>query len=140
MAPQLSVRTRLWRALRKRCARCGERGIFRTYFRLHERCPTCGYKFERDQGAWMGVYLLNYAAVSVVIVALIAWYVYWLSDHDRGGTLLPVILGVDVVAVVLGIAFYPIAKSLWAAIALAMKPLEPVEEAEAALFTPDPRP
>ena len=36
------------------------------------------------------------------------------------------------VAVVVPVAFYPISYTLWAAIDLAMRPLEPAEEAEAA--------
>lgn len=42
-------------------------------------------------------------------------------------------VGSAVIVIVLPIVLYPVAKSLWAAIDLAMRPLEPVEEAEAAL-------
>jgi uncharacterized protein (DUF983 family) len=129
------LRTMLWRGLRKRCARCGRGAIFRTYLRLHERCPSCGYRFEREPGFWMMVYLVNYAFTAIVVIALIAGYVWWVAGHGVGATLVPFIILAEVVAAAAHFGFYPIAKSLWAAIDLASRPLEPDEEEEAARFT-----
>jgi hypothetical protein len=81
----------------------------------------------------MGVYLVNYAFAAVVLVGLIFGYLWWLNTHDAGGSLLPVIIAAEVVAVVLPLAMYPIAKSVWAAVDLAIHPLDPVDEAEAEL-------
>ena len=41
------------------------------YFQLHERCPRCGYKFEREEGFFTGVYLVNYAVTALLLVVMI---------------------------------------------------------------------
>ena len=52
MTPSLG--TMLARGFTKRCGRCGSRGIFQSYFKLRERCPRCGYRFQREAGAFTG--------------------------------------------------------------------------------------
>jgi uncharacterized protein (DUF983 family) len=129
--PSAPPGTKLWRGVRKRCARCGASGIFESHFRLRERCPQCGYRFERESGFWMGVYLVNYAVAAVVLVALILGAMFWAGDGSY--PVVPVLVASLVVSVVMPLVLYPNAKSTWAAIDLTLRPLEPVEEAEAAL-------
>lgn len=38
------------RALRLRCPVCGAGGIWRSFGQFVERCPGCGYRFEREEG------------------------------------------------------------------------------------------
>lgn len=49
------------RALRRRCPRCGGRGIFKNYFNMRERCPTCGIALDRGESEdyWLGAYAVN---------------------------------------------------------------------------------
>src|SRR5258708_34255132 len=42
--------TLIFRALRLRCPRCGETKMFKGLFRMHESCPHCGLKYERQSG------------------------------------------------------------------------------------------
>ena len=127
----------VWRGLRRRCARCGAKGIFGSYFELRERCPRCGYRFERDEASFTGVWLLNYSFTIFPLLALLGYMIYELSAG--GGINVWAYAGVAaVIVVVLPIVLYPLAKSLWASIDLAMRPLEPVEEAEAALHAEPP--
>ena len=57
------------RALRRGCAlmcpRCPE-PLFTGPFRMHERCPGCGYLIEREQGYFVGAIYINYA-ITVII-------------------------------------------------------------------------
>jgi uncharacterized protein (DUF983 family) len=124
--------TMVWRGLRRRCARCGAKGIFRSYFELRDRCPGCGYRFERDEAAFTGVWLLNYSFTIVPLLALVAYMVLLLAN-GREANVWVFLAAAAVIVIVLPILLYPVAKSLWASIDLAMRPLEPVEEAEAAL-------
>jgi uncharacterized protein (DUF983 family) len=124
--------TIVWRGLRRRCGRCGAKGIFRSYHELRERCPRCGYRFERDEAAFTGVWLLNYSFTILPLLALLAYMVAVLAGGESVNVW-AFVAAAAVVVVVLPIVMYPIAKSLWASIDLAMRPLEPVEEAEAAL-------
>lgn len=118
--------------MRRRCGRCGAKGIFDGYFRLKERCPRCGYRFAREDGFFTGVYLVNFAvAEGLMFVALMA-YVLWRGISETTGPLWPVLSACLTAAILGPIVFYPFAASLWAAIDLVTRPLEPDEEAEAA--------
>jgi uncharacterized protein (DUF983 family) len=127
----------LLRAARRRCPRCGARHIFRTYFSLHERCPQCGYRFEREEGFFTGVYLLNFGFTAVVLFGLVMVGALWVGIRNGGVPVVPTIIVGEVLAVLLPIVLYPFARSTWAAIDLIMRPLDPVEEAEAAIHATD---
>lgn len=126
----------IWRGLTGRCGRCGSRGIFASWFRLRERCPRCGYRFEREEGAFTGVWLVNYAFGLLPFLALITWLILTLAAGDDVAVL-PLVLAAAALALVMPVVTYPLAKSTWAALDLAMRPLDPVEEAEAALHATD---
>ncbi len=126
------IRTVVWRGLRRRCGRCGAKDIFRTYFQLHERCPCCGYRFEREEGFFTGVYLINYSVTAVLLTGLIFVYLAISLNSDTDVPVLPWLLGGAVIAIVGPLLMYPTAKATWAAVDLAARPLDPVEEAEAA--------
>jgi uncharacterized protein (DUF983 family) len=126
-------RRRIGWALRRRCPRCGGPGIFSSYFRLRDRCPRCGYQFERESGFFTGVYLINYSITGALLFVLIMTYTLVAASRATSPPLAPFIAGGIFIAVALPIAGYPFAKALWAAIDLLMRPLDPVEEATAAL-------
>lgn len=44
---------------------------------MHERCPACGLKFEREEGYFLGAMYISYALALIVIVglAMILWMV-----------------------------------------------------------------
>lgn len=121
----------MWRGARRRCGRCGAKHIFRTYFQLHERCPRCGYRFEREEGFFTGVYLINYAVTAVLLVLLIFGFLIWSAAHGGDASIWPWLGAGALIAVVAPVVVYPYAKSTWAAVDLAARPLDPVEEAEA---------
>src|SRR5688500_18696909 len=60
------------RALRRRCPCCGGRGLFRRWFRMVDRCPTCGLASDRDVGHWIGAIgintIISFGALAVVLV------------------------------------------------------------------------
>jgi uncharacterized protein (DUF983 family) len=62
--------------LRQRCPRCHTGtiflySIFRGFPKMHDRCPVCDLKFEREPGYFLGAMYVSYA-LGVVIVALFA--------------------------------------------------------------------
>jgi uncharacterized protein (DUF983 family) len=123
-----------WRGLRRRCGRCGSRGILDGWFRLREHCPTCGYRFKREEGFFTGVILVNFMFTLGVLWVLLMGFVLWRAAADESGTVVPSLVAGMVLAVVLPIVFYPVAATTWAALDLVMRPLEPEEEAEAATW------
>jgi uncharacterized protein (DUF983 family) len=127
--------------LRRRCGRCGAKAAFRGHFRLAERCTTCGYRFAREEGFFTGVYIINYAATSILIVGLAFAYIAVSVVGDSSAPLGPWLAGAIAIAVIVPIITYPRAATTWAALDLAMRPLDPVEEAEALLnAAPDDEP
>jgi len=129
--------TILWRGMRRRCGRCGAGGIFQSWFRLRSRCPRCGYRFEREEGFATGVWLLNFSVTEgFMLVGLIGFIVVRGVAH-MSVPLWPVLLVTVAAAVIAPVLCYPFATSTWAALDLAMRPLEPVEEAEALLAAQD---
>lgn len=121
------------RGLRRRCARCGGKHIFSGWFTLRERCPRCGYRFERESGFFTGVYLVNYAVIAVVLVVELFGFIVYEEANGGQASLVPALALGGATAVLLPLLTYPFAKSVWAAIDLAARPLEPTEEADALL-------
>jgi len=118
------------RGLCRRCPRCGGGHLFHTRYRLKDRCPQCGYRFEREPGFFLGSWFINFMVVEAVHFFLVMVFILWKSGHPEAGLLLPIGVGV-VTGVALPIAMYPWAQTVWAAIDLAMTPLELSEIVEA---------
>ena len=72
----------------QRCPRCRagsmfRYSIFRGFPKMHERCPVCDLKFNREPGYFLGAMYISYG-LGIVIVALIAallWSVtgWWIT-------------------------------------------------------------
>jgi uncharacterized protein (DUF983 family) len=103
----------LARALLRRCPWCGQGGLFRRWFRIVERCPRCGLRFEREEGAFLGAMALNYGVAGVVFMAvLIGWMVLDRPDVRVG----PLVITCMAVTAAVVLLFYPFSKTLWAAV------------------------
>ncbi len=102
------------RALALRCPRCGARGMFRRFAKLHETCPTCELVFRREQGSQTGSMYLT-AAVNQVFAALVILAVVLCTDWG-----LAVQLAVSIpVVVAFCIAFLPWSQAIWAGVEFA---------------------
>jgi hypothetical protein len=122
----------LLRGAVKRCPRCGSGGIFQTYFHLKERCPTCGYRFVREAGAFTGGLLMAWVFTLALMILPLLIYVFWRGISGRDDiAFLPFAIASLAFAVVVPIVGYPFTSSTWAAIDLATRPLEADELAEA---------
>jgi len=118
----------LARGLRNRCARCGERTIFRTYYRLHPTCGICGMRFERESGEWTGA-LMVIMAFTEVLFAVWFGVGMWLTWPDVPWTLL--LVGGIVLNIVIPVLFYPWSQAVWIGLHYSFVPLDAAEEAEA---------
>ena len=103
----------LFRGLRKRCPRCGERGIFVSWFRLKARCPVCGLRFEKEEGGFLGAMAINYA-VAVFLWVIVLSVGIWLTVPVV--PVAPLLVASIGVVTAMPVWFYPRAKTLWAAI------------------------
>jgi uncharacterized protein (DUF983 family) len=105
----------LIRGLTKRCPWCGQGKLFRRWFTLIERCPKCGLRFEREEGAFLGAMALNYGVTGVAFVALV---VVWLAVTLPNLELIPLMAAGIGVTVAVPILFFPFSKTIWVAIDL----------------------
>jgi uncharacterized protein (DUF983 family) len=73
---------------RQRCPRCRtgcmfRYSIFRGFPKMHDRCPVCDLRFDREPGYFLGAMYVSYG-IGIVIVALVAallWYItgWWIT-------------------------------------------------------------
>lgn len=101
------------RGLRKRCPRCGERDTFLSWFEMRKACPRCEWRFEKEQGGYLGAMAVNYlVAIGLWVAVLFAGLVLTVPDVP----VVPITIASVVVLVLVPIAFYPRSKTIWAAV------------------------
>lgn len=129
-APRIDKATVLRRGLLRRCPLCGGGGLFRRWFEMAERCPTCHFRFERIEGHWLGSLGMNtIVSFTALFGALLAGFVVTWPDPPTG----PLIAVGVVTAVLVPLLFFPFSRTIWTAIDLAMRPLSPTELSEVSL-------
>ncbi len=95
---------------------------------MADDCPSCGHRFERDPGYWLGAMIINTAvAISSFLVVFVAiMVVTWPDVPWRAALVVTLVLNL-----VVPVVFYPWSKTLFVALDLSVRPVSP-EEAEAA--------
>ena len=78
------------------CPRCRQGAIFRGSFlfgfpRMHERCPVCGLKYEREPGYFLGAMYFSYGLGIVLIGGFMALF-WWLTPWNLEKLLLAAFL------------------------------------------------
>lgn len=121
--PERSVKlgTLLRRGIRKRCPVCGNGGLFSTWFKLRDRCPSCGYPFAREEGYWVSAIIVNMAVIEAIFLVVFMVTVIATAPDIPWGPLVLIAAGVNVV---FPIFWYPFSKTTWMAIDLYFHPLE----------------
>jgi uncharacterized protein (DUF983 family) len=124
--PPLTVPRLLARGLALHCPVCGGGRLFHHWFIMRERCPRCGFRLERIEGHWLGALGINtIVSFGAVLTAVVAGF---LATYP--GPAAPAIAAVVATALVVPLAFFPVSKTLWSAIDLAMRPLEPDDDVD----------
>jgi uncharacterized protein (DUF983 family) len=105
------------RALRLRCPRCGKGHLYSRGFKMYERCPVCGWVFEREEGYWTGAMGINLVVTEVLVTAGVV------VPAALQAPLLPLLSIGIAAAILLPILFYRHAKSFWMAIDFLIHPV-----------------
>lgn len=96
---------------------------------MRETCADCGLQFEREPGYWVGAVIINTTVIfATFLVVFGGLVVVTYPDVPWGMVLIVTALA----NVIIPLAFYPLSKSLWAAMELSWHPLEPNEIESAA--------
>lgn len=103
---------------------CGQGRLFDRWFTMVEDCPQCGLHFERVDGHWVGAIGINTIVVlAAMLLVMLVGFVTTYPDPPAG-----LLAGISAaVAVALPLVFYPTSKTLWTAIDLRMRPVQPDE-------------
>ncbi len=123
LRPKPEWPTLLWRGLVKRCPRCGGGHLYRNWFRMKERCPTCGYLFEREPGFFVGAYLINFAIVEGFLFIMLMGFIAWKDQNPDAGMGLAIVIGLFI-GLIGPVIFYPYSRTIWSALDLLMTPME----------------
>ena len=73
-------------ALRQVCPRCQSGAIFQGRIAVHEHCPVCGLKYEREPGYFLGAMYVSYLLVVPIFLLMLG--ALWLATKWPMGTLL----------------------------------------------------
>jgi uncharacterized protein (DUF983 family) len=108
------------RAISRRCPYCGGPGVFDGYFALHERCPTCGVTFEREEGYFLGGYALNLVVAEMIGLGLAIFLLFKTDLRELD------LIWQEIIAVALAVAFplilFPFSRTVWIALDLVFHP------------------
>lgn len=120
----------LRRGLTKHCPVCGSGHLFEGWFRMKERCPRCDYKFEREEGFFLGAYTINLAISEglLLLLAIVPLIALLGTGHDVN--LWPIVVIGLMAAIVAPLIFYPFSRTIWSAIDLVLRPPEQTEPAD----------
>ena len=124
----LTVPRLLIRGLTRRCPLCGGSGLFRRWFTIADRCPRCAFPLEeRIEGHWLGALGINtIVSFGSLMLTLAIGFVVTYPDIAVG----PLLAIAVPEAIIVPLFCYPFSKSLWSAIDLAMRPLEPGDDVD----------
>ncbi len=112
------------RGLVRRCPLCGQGHLFRHWLQMVECCPRCDLRFERIEGHWLGAIAINTVLALIVLLGVIVVGAALAYPDPPVATLM--VLAVATAALA-PLVFLPISRTLWTAIDLAMRPIEPDE-------------
>lgn len=117
----------VWRGIRRRCPLCGGSACFDSWFRVKDRCPRCHFPIYREEGHSIGAIGMNtIVSFSALLVTLVGGFVI-MGNQRRGA---PLVICLMAVAVLVPVAFYGSSQTLWSAIDLLMRPLEPDDDVD----------
>ncbi len=123
----------LLRGALKRCPACGAGRLFSGWFAMADRCPGCGYQFAREEGFFLGAYVMNLVIAQGLVMLLAVIPTIVMLNADPDASLVPVIVGGLVGAVLAPLVFYPYSKTLWVAIELILRPVDETEPSDVRL-------
>jgi uncharacterized protein (DUF983 family) len=56
--------------IRQRCPKCWRGAVFSGPIAMNERCPVCDYRFQQDEGYFLGALYMSYA-LSIPLLGLL---------------------------------------------------------------------
>jgi hypothetical protein len=87
--------------------------MFVSWFVMRTACPRCEWRFEKEEGGYLGAMTLNYTgAILLWIVVLIVGLILTVPDVP----VWPLLAASAVVLIGVPLLFWPRSKAIWAAV------------------------
>jgi uncharacterized protein (DUF983 family) len=112
----------LRRGLVKHCPVCGAGHLFTGYFRMKERCPGCGLRLARIEGSWTGDLGINTIVTFGLMLVVFIGGTLAMWNHLNVALLAGIVAAI---ALVFPVLFFPFTKTIWLAIDVILRPVEP---------------
>ena len=87
---------------------------------MADRCPRCQYRFAREDGFFLGAFVINFGVTTLGLAVIMGVLIAVLAGGGTNGGIVAVAAAAGFWVILAPIAFYPFAKTLWTAIDLAM--------------------
>ncbi len=81
---------RIVAALLQRCSRCYRGPAYEGFITMHEHCPACGWRYEREPGYFVGAMYASYTLGFAIVMPI--WFILMASGASFG-TIMAVVLG-----------------------------------------------
>ncbi len=85
-----------------------------------DQCPSCGYTFAREDGFFLGAFVINFGFTIVGLAVLMGVLIGVLASGGSDRAIAVVAGAAAAEALIVPVVFYPFSKTLWSAIDLAM--------------------
>ncbi|MEK6250091.1 MAG: DUF983 domain-containing protein [Planctomycetales bacterium] len=71
--------------IRYRCPRCLQGKVFRSLWRMHDTCPECALKYDREPGFFAGAMYFSYGlAILLALPTAILMFIKGISSEWTG--------------------------------------------------------
>jgi len=95
-----------------------------------DRCPGCGHRFEREEGFFLGAYVINLVVAQGLVILLAVVPCIALLAQNPDTDILPFLFGGLLGAVLGPVFFYPFSKTVWTAFDLMLRPADAHEPSD----------
>ena len=110
---------------RLRCPNCRRGPVLKGWYRVHERCSSCHFRYERsDENYFAGAAFVHFMlsgfsfAASLLLLLMLSWpTVPWTA----------LTFGTPIAMLFFAVAFYPISKVVWLTADVMLRPVTPEE-------------
>jgi len=115
------------RGLLRRCPLCGSGHLFETWFKVKPRCPRCNFPIHREEGHWIGAIGMNtIVSFGLLLVTIAVGFTLTWEERNAPAIAISSLL----VAGLTPILFYGSSQTLWSAIDLWMRPVDPSDDVD----------
>ena len=117
LLPMLKKGQKIYSVLKEKCPICHNGDVFLTkrkydlkkFDKMHERCPSCGHKFEIEGGYWQGAMYVSYAVT--VAYSIATFVLTYLINQQTTAWMYIAIIGV--VSIIVAPLNYRISRMIW---------------------------